>query len=144
MALSAVSKHPEGAWKFARYYLTEEYQRNLPYGLPVNKSVFLEKAQTTTQRSYDMIYVDGEEVKSEYDQYLYVDGEEVVVPPFTQEQLDQVIAHIESVDTAIFDDAYVMNIVDEEMGGYFSGQKPAEEVAKVIQSRVQLYLQEKQ
>ncbi|MCM1119602.1 MAG: hypothetical protein NC543_09605 [bacterium] len=41
-------------------------------------------------------------------------------------------------------DAYVLNIVREELGSYFSGQKTAEDVATIIQNRVQMYVQENQ
>ena len=36
----------------------------------------------------------------------------------------------------------IYNIVEEELGGFLAGQKTAEETAKVIHSRVQLYLDE--
>lgn len=144
LALSAVSENPEGAWEFARYYLTEEYQRNLFFGLPVNREVFMEEARKLTQRSYDLSYVDGEQVKNEYDEYLNVDGEEIVVPPLSQEQMEQVVAHIESIHTASLADDNVRNILSGELGGFFSGQKSAEDTARVIQSRVRLYIQENQ
>lgn len=64
------------------------------------------------------------------------------MPPLDQEQLDELITYVESVTTTPFEDNNVMNIINEEMSAYFSGQKTAEMTAKLIQNRVQLYLNE--
>lgn len=141
MALSALSETPEGAWDFARYYLTEEYQRSLESSLPVNKRMFEEWALEETRRSY-VTDVNGK--KEEYDLTLYQGGEQVAVEPLSQEQLDELIAYVESVATVPFEDVNVLNIINEELGSYFSGQKTAEDVAAMIQSRVQVYVQENQ
>lgn len=139
MALSAMSENEAGAWDFARYYLTEEYQKSLEIGLPVRRDIFEEWAREETRRSYHMDE-NGERV--EYDLTLYQNGQEVVVSPLDQRQLDELIAYVESVTTLPFEDNNVMNIINEEMGVYFAGQKTAEVTAKLIQNRVQLYLNE--
>lgn len=36
----------------------------------------------------------------------------------------------------------LQNIIDEEVGGYLSGQRDLDEVVKVIQNKASLYLQE--
>lgn len=139
MALSARSENEAGAWDFARYYLTEEYQKSLEIGLPVRKDLFEEWAREETRRSY---YMDENGERVEYDLTLYRNGEEIVVPPLDQGQLEELIAYVESVTTTPFEDTNVMNIINEEMGAYFAGQKTAEMTAKLIQNRVQLYLNE--
>lgn len=141
MALSAGSENTGGAWDFARYYLTEEYQRSLEGSLPVCRHIFEEWAAEETRRSY---YTDERGDRVEYDLTLDQDGGPVVVPPFSQKQLEQLIAYVESATAVPFEDDAVMNIINEELGSYFSGQKTAEDVAAVIQNRVQLYVQEKQ
>ena len=141
MALSAVSENREGAWNFARYYLTEEYQKSLESSLPVSRQIFEEWAREETLRSY---YMDESEERVEYDLTLYQDGESVVVPPLDQRQLENLITYMESVTAIPFEDTYVLNIINEELGSYFSGQKNVEDVAAVIQSRVQLYVRENQ
>lgn len=139
MVLSAVSENGDGAWDFARYYLTGEYQKSLESSLPVRRDIFEEWAGEETLRPYN-INERGERV--EYDLTLYRDGVEIVVPPLDQEQLDELITYVESVTTTPFEDNNVMNIINEEMSAYFSGQKTAEMTAKLIQNRVQLYLNE--
>ena len=139
MALSARSENEAGAWDFARYYLTEEYQKSLEIGLPVRKDLFEEWAREETRRSY---YMDENGERVEYDLTLFRNGEEIVVPPLDQGQLEELIAYVESVTTLPFEDNNVLNIIREEMGAYFAGQKTAEATAKLIQNRVQLYLDE--
>lgn len=139
MALSARSENEAGAWDFARYYLTEEYQKSLEIDLPVRKDLFEEWAREETRRSY---YMDENGERVEYDLALYRDGQEMVVPPLDQGQLEELIAYVESVTTLPFEDNNVMNIINEEMGAYFAGQKTAEATAGLIQNRVQLYLDE--
>ena len=142
MALSAVSENLDGAWDFARYYLTDEYQKSLVSGssLPVNKQIFEEWAREETLRPYHM---DESGEKVEYDLFMVPqNGEAVVVPPLDQKQLEQIIAYVESVTATPFENDDVMNIINEELGSYFSGQKAAEDVAALIQNRVQLYVKE--
>ena len=139
MALVARSDNPTGAWDFARYYLTEEYQRGLEVSLPVNKQILEEWAREETRRSY---YMDENGEKVEYDLTLDINGETVVIPPLSQGQLDELIAYVESATGTPFEDANVLNIIREEMESLYAGDKKAEDVAAIIQSRVQVYVQE--
>lgn len=134
MTLSAGSDHLDGAWDFARYYLTDEYQKSLESSLPVNRQIFEEWAVEETRRPY---YTDENGERVEYDLTL-----NQVVPPLDQSQLKEVIALVESADAVPFEDNVVMNIINEELGSYFSGQKTAEDVAAIIQNRVQIYVKE--
>ena len=138
-ALSAKSANLDAAWDFVRYYLTEEYQQNIEWSLPVLKSEFMRRAQEATQKNY---YMDGNE-KVEYDDTFEINGESVVIEPLSQAQVDQMVSFIESVDTLSYYNPDIANILDEEAASFFAGQKSAEEVAKVIQSRVQIYVDEK-
>ena len=137
-ALSAKSANLEGAWQFVRNYLTEDYQEQSNWGFPIVKSVFMEKAKEATQKNY---YMDGDE-KIEYDDYFDLNGESIVLEPLSQTQVDEIVKFIESIDTASYYNDAIEKIISEEAAGYFAGQKSAEEVAKIIQSRVQIYVDE--
>ncbi len=71
-------------------------------------------------------------------------GEEFSVQVYaaTKEQTDRVREMIDTTKNAEQMDAEVLNIILEEASGYFSGQKSMEDVASVVQNRVQLYLNE--
>lgn len=71
------------------------------------------------------------------------EGGSINVGPVTQEQLDllkDLIYNASGVEGAL--PAEVLAIINEEAGAYFSDQKTADEVAQIIQSRVQIYLSE--
>lgn len=138
-AISAKSAHKDVAWDFLKYYLADEYQSNISYGMPVQKKYFVEKAQEATQKPY-WINSNGEKV--EYEDHMWINGEAVPIPPMSQEQVDTAVAMIESITKHPYMDNDIMNIINEEMGAFFSGQKNAKEVADVIQNRVQLYVDE--
>lgn len=138
--ISSKSKNIDGAWQFLRQYLTEDYQNEIEWGLPVLESAFMEKSQTATKKPTYIDYETGEEV--EYDDYFYMNGEEFVLDPLSQEQLDQTIAFIKSVDKKFFYNENITNIINEEAEAFFSDQKSAAEVAQIIQSRVQIYVDE--
>lgn len=137
--ISAKSGNKDGAWEFLRYYLTDEYQESLTYGLPVQKDVFVEKAQEARNKPY---YIDGDGNKQEYDETFWMNGESIPLDPMTQEQIDQVTNAVYSVDRVYYYNTDVMNIINEEMDYFFQDQKTAEDVAETIQRRVQVYVDE--
>ena len=77
--------------------------------------------------------------KVEYDETYYINGEEILLP---QEQVDRIVSFVESVNKRGYYNEAISNIISEEAGAYFSGQKSARDVAGVIQSRVQVYVNE--
>ncbi len=137
-ALSARSRNLEGAWQFIRYYLTDEYQKEVNY-FPVNKELFYERSKEAMERPY---WEDENGEKQYYDQTISLNGEEVTISPLTQEQLDEVLDYILSVDNRFYYNEAIANIVNEEMGGFFTGQKSVQDVVAVIQSRAQIYVDE--
>ena len=50
--------------------------------------------------------------------------------------------YILSVDNRFYYNEAIANIVNEEMGGFFAGQKSVQDVVAVIQSRAQIYVDE--
>lgn len=64
------------------------------------------------------------------------------VYPLTQEERDGLDAYIRNCNTYMMLDEKVENIIYEEAGMYFSGDRSAEDTAKMIQSRAELYLAE--
>lgn len=140
-ALYAKSKNLDEAWNFMKYYLSDEYQSALSYGLAVNKKYFLDQMQEAMQRPY---YIDENGDKIEYDETFYINGEEIVLPTFTQAQVDEVVSVVQSANKRVYSNENVVNIINEEIGAFYAGQKSAQEVAKVIQSRVRVYVQENQ
>lgn len=137
--LSSKSKVLDGAWEFVRYYLSEDYQKSSTWGMSVNKQIFLDKAQEALQRPY---YTDENGEKVEYDESYFLNGEEIKLPPMSQEQIDEIVNFVQSVDRCVYYNESVQKIIDEETAAFFAGQKTAAEVSQIIQSRAQIYVDE--
>ncbi|MDE5951928.1 MAG: extracellular solute-binding protein [Acetatifactor sp.] len=138
--ISARSKHTEGAWQFVRQYLTPEYQSgDQIWDMPVLKSAFLDQAKKAMERPY---WTDENGNKEYYDDTWYVNGEDIVLEPFTQEEVDEICEFIYSVNRLPYYNENISNIITEEAEAFFVGQKSVQEVAGVIQSRVQVYVNE--
>lgn len=138
-ALSSKSADLDAAWDFMRYYLTDEYQEALEWAIPVNKNCFEAKAQKATKRP---TYTDenGKEVESEYN--WWINDEMITLDPLTEQQVQEIKDYIYSVDKRSYYNVDVSNIISEEMEAFYQGQKSAEEVAGIIQSRAQLFVNE--
>ena len=62
--------------------------------------------------------------------------------PITKEEVTKVKNLILSSGANLLHDETVVGIIEEEAGAFFKGEKTAEEVAKIIDSRVSIYLKE--
>ncbi len=74
--------------------------------------------------------------------YVFVGGQGVMLKPATQADYDQVMALYEAADSLVSRDENIWAIVREQAGACFAGDRTAEEAARAIQSRVELYLNE--
>lgn len=138
--ISSKSKHQDGAWQFVRQFLTEEFQTgDQIYNMPVLKSAFLAKAQEGTERSY---WTDEDGNKQYYDDTWYINGEEIILEPFTQEEVDAICDFIYTVNRTAYYNEDINNIITEEAEAFFSGQKSVQEVVDIIQSRAQVFVNE--
>lgn len=132
MAVNASSEHKEGAWEFIAFLLEEEVQYSEEMYLPpVHRKSF--------DRWLEWEIRQGSEVRFE--------NGHTVHPVYYGENTSEVKK--EAYKTAIEEarplparTAAVLAIVLEEAEDYFSGSKSAEEVSRVINNRVQLYLNE--
>ena len=138
-AISAKSEFPDAAWQFIRQYLTDEYQESIEYAIPLKKSA-LDKIAAAAMKKPVMVNEDGTE--EEYDDTFYVNGQEIVIPVMTKEETEELIDYISSVTKTFTYNEDVMLILDEECAPFFEGKKTAKEVADIIQSRVQIYVNE--
>lgn len=132
-------KYEDAAWEFIRYYLTDEYQDSIQYDMPIKKSAIQKKAEIDMDRPF---WEDENGNKEYYDETYYIGEEEFKIDPIEQSEVDELMKYIESIDKFSFSDQGILDIIDEEAKGFFAGQKTAQDVAKVIQSRVQLYVNE--
>lgn len=150
MAISAKAKDKDGAWAFIEGYLTEE-SRRFSWGIPARKSKMQEKIEEVTKVEY-VTDEDGNPVLDEDGNPMtmggshsvgYGDWEYTYHTP-TQEEVDIIVALIESAQPASNTDEQILKIIIEEAEPFFQGQKSVEDVSGIIQSRIQLYMNENQ
>lgn len=139
LAMSAKSSNKEGAWEFLRYFLSDEYQNEINYGFPVSIKRLDELAEKATKKS---TYTDENGNEVETDDYYYIDGVELIIEPMTKEETEKFKETLYSFTQVYNYDENLIQIIQEETASFFNGQKKAEDVAGIIQSRVQIYVNE--
>ena len=139
LTMSATSKVKDGCWEFMRYFLTDEYQNTIDGIWPVNMNKINEMAEKAQKKP---TYIDENGKEVEYDDTWYVADQEIVIDPMTSEEVNEVLDFLNSIDQVGNANDAVASIINEEAAAYFSGQKSAAEVADIIQSRVQIYVNE--
>ena len=73
---------------------------------------------------------------------IFGDGMQVNYRKMTSDEVDVLYALIESASPERSEERIILEIMKEEAAYLYDGSKTAEEVAKVTQNRVQLYLDE--
>lgn len=140
MGISAKSKNKAAAWDFISSCFTEEYYEQNHWDLATLESQ-LDKQIAEAKEKPSYIDENGEKV--EYDDTYYIGDTEYTIHPITDAKAQEIKDFITSVKTSYSYDEELLNILTEETSAYFQGQKSAKEVAGVIQSRLQIYVNEK-
>ncbi len=148
-AMSSSSENKEGVWEFIRFNVTKERQENIGSpngGFPILKSALEKQFEKDMEPEYGKEENGSQTEIPKMTWAGNMGGEEYSVEVYaaTKEQVDRVREVIMSTQGTERMDEEVMHIILEEANGYFSGQKSVEEVASVVQNRVQLYLNETQ
>ncbi len=148
-AMSSKTPYKEEVWKFLRSLFSKEYQEGA-YALASRIDVFEEKAEEATTILYQkdddgkyMLYEEGEKIpivratiwnaKENKPEEIYA---------LKPEQVAQIRELVETTTKLADYDAEIQGIVSEQAQAFFSGQKSAEEVARLIQSKVNIYVNE--
>ena len=125
LAIYAGSTHKEGAWQFVESLLQEEnqvYHAMTNPGIPIRRSVLerMKEEEGWTEMAYRV-------------------GDELLT---TSEAEFQIVENIIANGIFVPENVNIWSIIEEETAAYFAGDKSAEEVAHIIQSRVGLMLAE--
>ena len=140
LTMSSTSKNKDGCWQFMRYFLSNEYQDTIESSWPMSKDKIDKLAETAKKRPSYIDDATGKEV--EYDDTYYIGESEIIIDPMNDDEINTVLAYLDTVNqVGNYNDA-VRSIIFEEAAAFFSGQKTAAEVADIIQSRVQIYVNE--
>ncbi|HKM04457.1 MAG TPA: extracellular solute-binding protein [Lachnospiraceae bacterium] len=141
MSMNTNSKNKDGAWEFMGYFLSKEYQnRKNSWGFPVLKEA-LDNMLKESMESNSYEDENGELVIQPKTSWQYDDWKADIYAA-TEEEVAQLKDLFDSVDTISSYDQEMYSIISEESEAFFSGSKNAKEVTEIIQSRVQIYVNE--
>ena len=154
MAISSVTKYPDAAWDFVSTMIrqTNEDAESM-YAFPISQEAFDKKMTAVMTEQYQLDEngeqvdwdEDGEPDKMSIGSYEVVENGESTwqeVYALTQEDIDQILSVINSATGIVDYDDEILSIVSDEVSAYFAGDKDVQTTANMIQSRVNLYVQE--
>lgn len=148
LAMSASCRDKETAWQFLRTFFTDEFQKNI-YALPVSKAAFQAKLDQAMELQYEKdangdYVLDENGEKKPLAKFINVDplGKETPYYALSQEQADKLTELVSGTTRTLGSDESIFSIVEEQSEAFFQGQKSAEEVARLIQSKVNIYVNE--
>ena len=146
-AMSSTCHNKEAAWQFLKGFLTEEYQME-GYYLPTNQKTFEKQLEKAMEVEYEKD-ANGNYLLDENGERIPVsrgsvyDGMETYDIYATTPRQAQMLREVIASATKMMDyDMSIINIVKEEAAAYFAGQKTAQEVCKLIQSKANIYINE--
>lgn len=144
--MNAASGKKEGAWAFLEYLLSEEYQK--PY-LPKEPEGYNNRIGLRFPARKDSLEqglqanIDFVDDKVVYVQNRYTLENQEGYAGFTEEDKRAVQRIIDNAYRSSFPVDYILiGIMFEEAEPFFQGQKSAQDVVKIIQSKLSLYLME--
>lgn len=148
-AMSAKSTHKDAVWDFLRTFFTEEYQSE-SYSIPTNINAYNKLVKDAMTPEYEkdaagnyILDEDGNKIEVSRAGFGTATGEVIEFYALTQEQADELYAAITSTSAlGDYSENSIIDIAIEQAQAYFSGQKSAEDVAKLVQSKANIYVNE--
>lgn len=141
LAMSSSCKDKDGAWKFMRTLLDADYQKDNVWSFPTNQKAFDAKLAEAMKQEYTTDE-NGKKIPVSHGGMSIGNGPTVEFYAITQEEADQIKTVINSVAHTAAYDQKVLDIIKEEAGYFFSGEKTVDQTADVIQNRISLYINE--
>jgi ABC-type glycerol-3-phosphate transport system substrate-binding protein len=149
-AISAKCSNPDGAWQFVRTFLTKDFQESSRfYGLPTNKDAFndamkeaMTKTYQTDENGKPVLDKNGNKIEQPIGGIYISQDKSIDYYALTQADEDDLMTVINSATKVLRQDQNIADIINDECKAYFDGEKTAEETAKLVQSRVSIYVNE--
>lgn len=150
-AITAKSKQKEGAWEFIESILCQGENERYWNGFPTRKSELDKMIEEATKVDYvldengnPMLDENGEPMTYEGTSGIsYEDGWSYDFHKATQEEVDIVLDLMEKAKPVSYGGQdEIMKIITEEAEAFYKGQKSVDEVAGIIQSRINIYVSE--
>lgn len=151
LAISSTCKDKEGAWSFVRQLLLPK-EDDSRYGgywyFPSNKASFDKMAADAMEKEYitdadgkNILDAEGNPIEQTKSGWGW-GGLNIDIVATTQQEYDQVMELYNAIDSVVNYDTSMFEIITDQAGAYFSGDKSLDETVKLIQDRVNLYINE--
>lgn len=137
LTINAKSAYQQEAWEFIKYYIQNGYDG---LGFPIEKEQFDAVLDTSLEET--MVNENGEMTACAKTSYSEPDIVSINVFKCEQGDVDAIRKMVDQVSSKFQYNTAIQNIIDEEAESYLQGQKSIDDVCTIIQSRVQLYLDE--
>ena len=150
LAMTSSCADKEGAWSFIRQTLLPQVENGRYYGnFPINKADFdkvvrqsMEIEYETDENGKPVLDEDGNKIPVYMGDIWVTNDLQVPSRAATQEDVDKVMELYNAVDSMYAYDEKIFDAVKEVASQYFAGDKPLDDTAKLIQSKVSLYVNE--
>lgn len=141
MGIHAATEEPEAAWEFIRWCVAERENFMFTLNLPALEEKFYELLHPHEDLDPEKVVI-REDGTWDYEGRHY----ETLFswePSITQRQADMMLGLVESLDTVIYYDAEIDDIISEDAGAFLAGERSLEDTAALLGDRLGTYLAEK-
>lgn len=141
MGIHAATEEPEAAWEFIRWCIAERENFMFTLNLPALEEKFYELLHPHEGLDPEKVVI-REDGTWDYEGRHY----ETVFswePSITQRQADMMLGLVESLDTVIYYDAELRDLIREDAGAFLAGERSLENTAALLGDRLGTYLAEK-
>lgn len=141
MGIHAATKEPEAAWEFIRWCVAERENFMFTLNLPALEEEFYELLHPYEDLDPEKVVI-REDGTWDYEgrHYETVFSRE---PSITQRQADMMLGLIRSLDTVIYYDAELVDLIREDAGAFLAGERSLDDTAALLGDRLGTYLAEK-
>ena len=144
ITISSTCRNKEGAFEFLQYFLSDDYQNVIDNGSWISGFPFEKKAfEAMAETSKEPYKEKNNGVWEEQEDTYYYNGNKKYYKPITDEMIGDIKKFVLASDTISESRTGIMNLILEEAAPYFAGQKTADEITGIIQSRVSIYIRER-
>lgn len=141
MGIHAATEEPEAAWEFIRWCVAERENFMFTLNLPALEEKFYELLHPHKDLDPEKVVI-REDGTWDYEGRHY----ETVFswePSITQRQADMMLGLVKSLDTVIYYDAELVDLIREDAGAFLSGERSLGDTAALLGDRLGTYLAEK-
>ncbi len=134
IAIMSASDKVDGALAFLEFLMSNQMQASFSNSyIPITVSSF-----NTYCESLQEVKSTSSEIATE----IEIDGTVYSIVPLTEDEIETYCSVLNRCKERVFFDWEISGIIEEECEAFLCGQRSAEEVANLIQNRVQIYLSE--